>query len=407
MYELPLLKLLLNRGIYQDYRQYLNQDEFPNELRPVLQSIDKWFKYEENEPTVEDIAAITFARGVADKHKEYLKGVFTSIASTEAVESAKQLLERFKQENVCKELSLAAYEASLGKRPMDKVIEIAGRLTAGNQIEEVTYVTDDIGEIIDKHIRTPGLRWRLNCLNRSLGSLRKGDFGFVFARPETGKTTFLSSEATFMAEQLSDEQGPILWFNNEEAGEDVKFRNYLSALGASKDQVIKHVDRAREAYKKKVKDKILIYDSAAISKQTVESLVEREKPSLIIFDQIDKIKGFSADRRDLELGACYQWARELAKEFSPVIGVCQADGTAEGVRFLHMIHVAEAKTAKQAEADWILGIGKTHEQGFEFSRFLNICKNKLTGDLDSDPAARHGQFMVLIKPEIGRYEDIE
>lgn len=72
-----------------------------------------------------------------------------------------------------------------------------------------------------------------------------------------------------------------------------------------------------------------------------------------------------------------------------------------------MIHVAEAKTAKQAEADWILGIGKTYDQGFEYTRFLNICKNKLTGDIDTDPGARHGQFMVLIKPEIGRYEDID
>ncbi len=407
MYELPLLKSLLDKGVYQEYRQYVNQDEFVPELRPVLQSIDKWYKYEEGQPTVEDIAAITFARGVADKHKEYLKAVFATMASHEPGESIRKLLERFKQESVCKDLSLAAYEASLGKKPVEKVIELASRLTSGNEIEEVTYVTDDIAEIIESHIKTPGLRWRLGCLNRSLGSLRKGDFGFVFARPETGKTTFLSSEATFMAEQLQDKDGPILWINNEEAGEDVKFRNYLSSLGATKEQVLKYPERAREAYKKKVKDKILLYDSASISRQTVESLVEREKPSLVIFDQLDKITGFAADRRDLELGAAYQWAREISKTYCPVIGVCQADGSAENVRYLQMIHVAEAKTAKQAEADWIIGIGKTHDAGFEFTRFFNVCKNKLTGDIDSDPAARHGSFMVLIKPDIGRYEDIE
>jgi hypothetical protein len=106
------------------------------------------------------------------------------------------------------------------------------------------------------------------------------------------------------------------------------------------------------------------------------------------------------------MGAIYQWARELAKTYCPVVGVCQADGTAEGERWLHMGHVANAKTAKQAEADFILGIGKTHEQGFEFIRYINISKNKLSGDDDSDRVNRHPKIEVLIKPEIGRYEDL-
>lgn len=70
-----------------------------------------------------------------------------------------------------------------------------------------------------------------------------------------------------------------------------------------------------------------------------------------------------------------------------------------------MENVANAKTAKQAEADWILGIGATHAEGFEFVRHLHLSKNKLTGDEDSDPDLRHGKCDVLIKPQIARYED--
>jgi hypothetical protein len=51
-----------------------------------------------------------------------------------------------------------------------------------------------------------------------------------------------------------------------------------------------------------------------------------------------------------------------------------------------MNNVANAKTSKQAEADWILGIGAVHDQGWESVRFMNISKNKLFGDSDSDPA---------------------
>jgi hypothetical protein len=71
-----------------------------------------------------------------------------------------------------------------------------------------------------------------------------------------------------------------------------------------------------------------------------------------------------------------------------------------------MNNVAEAKTAKQGEADWILGIGKTYDEQMEFVRHFYISKNKLTGDPDSDPSWRHGKWDVLIQPELARYKDL-
>jgi hypothetical protein len=138
----------------------------------------------------------------------------------------------------------------------------------------------------------------------------------------------------------------------------------------------------------------------------VERIVERKQPGLVIYDQLTKIKGFKADRPDLVLGEIFQWARELAKGNHAAIGVSQADGGAEGVRYLTMEHVANAKTAVQAEADWILGIGRSNEMGTERSRYLSISKNKLFGDKDSIPELRHGRFEVFIRPDIARYEDI-
>ena len=84
-------------------------------------------------------------------------------------------------------------------------------------------------------------------------------------------------------------------------------------------------------------------------------LCSKYNPSLLVVDQIDKITGFDNDREDLRLGSIYQWFRELAKDYCPVVGICQADGTGEGVKWLTMGHVANAKTAKQAEARRIRG----------------------------------------------------
>lgn len=153
-------------------------------------------------------------------------------------------------------------------------------------------------------------------------------------------------------------------------------------------------------------DKFRLVDNANLTKESVERIIERVQPSLIIYDQIDKIKGFKADRDDLLLGAIYQWARELAKSYAPSIGVCQADGTGEGQKWLTMANVANAKTSKQAEADFILGIGKTNDGNSEEIRFLAISKNKLFGDADAIPTLKHGRFEVAIEPTVARYKDL-
>ena len=108
---------------------------------------------------------------------------------------------------------------------------------------------------------------------------------------------------------------------------------------------------------------------------------------------------------DLKLGTIYQWARELAKQYCPVIAVSQADVSGEGKKWLTMENVSNAKTAKQAAADWILGIGCTFNDSEQFDRFLHLSKNKLTGDSDTLPELRHGKMSVRIVPELARYED--
>ena len=263
-------------------------------------------------------------------------------------------------------------------------------------------------ELLEATFRKPGLRWRLNTLNKMLGSIRGGDFGFIFARPETGKTTFLASETTFMAEQLSEDAGPIIWFNNEEAGNKVKIRCYQASLGASLAAINSNPKGAHKSFMEKTHGKLLLLNpKGSISKRMVEKIVSQYKPSLVLYDQVDKITGFDNDREDLRLGSIYQWARELGIAHGfPSIAVCQADGSGEGQKWLTMGNVANAKTAKQAEADWIIGIGKTPDVGYENLRYLHASKNKLAGDPDTDPSLRHGKVEVIIRADIARYIDI-
>ena len=267
--------------------------------------------------------------------------------------------------------------------------------------DEAESVNMDLEDLYESQVQSPGLRWRLDWLNKSLGSLRKGDFGFVFARPETGKTTFLASEMTHMITQT---EGDIIWFNNEEQGKKVGVRCYQALLGLTTKQLFDDVKCNASKYKDLTQNRIKIYDfEDSSSTGRIEQILKESNPSLIIFDQIDKIKGFKADRHDLQLKALYQWARELAKTYAPVIAVSQAGGTAEDKLWLTMDDVDSSKTAKQGEADWILGIGKQTDNTSNV-RYLNISKNKLLGDSDTLPDLRHGNAQVLMQPDVARYK---
>ena len=185
----------------------------------------------------------------------------------------------------------------------------------------------------------------------------------------------------------------------------MQLRIYQASTGTRLIELFNNKTRYKDEYSHKTRNRIKVFDSTGITKHTVETIIINSKPACIVFDQLDKIQGFSGDREDLRLGDIYIWARELAKKYCPVIGVCQSDASGEGKRWLTMDNVANAKTAKQAEADWIIGIGKTHNESEEYQRFLSICKNKLMGDEDTEPMLRHGHLSVRILPDIARFED--
>ena len=341
------------------------------------------------------------------KTKEIYSAIFEKLKETEVNEELiGEYLKDHQHRVRAAELSLLSIEVADGKRPYSDLQALTSVLNddPSDVKEEDEFVTDSLEDIYEKHYSGEGLSWRLGTLNKMLGPLRIGDFGFLFARPETGKTTILASEVTFMAAQ-SDR--PALWFNNEQPGPVVKSRIYQAHFGVTSHELFSKRELYQSRYQEDLRGRIKVYDSGSIHRRDVERLCAQLNPSLIIFDQIDKLKGFETDRYDLEMKQIYQWARELSKKYGPVIGVCQAGGTAEGKKWLTMDDVDSSKTAKQGEADWILGIGKSNQDGMESVRHLHLAKNKLIGGEQTIPELRHGKCEVLIRADVARFEDLK
>lgn len=416
MVEEQIIKLFCtDKEYYSKYYKYVNLNYIKSNYTShykLFNSIDSYYNaYPDRESISTTELEIQYNSNylLQESERKELTLLVTRIFEAEITnkDAVINLLNEHRRRGLAGDLAKLALDVEDGSADPQSLIEKFKDF----EVDEVTDKKFDFQNMSLKHIydeqdNYPGLRWRLNWLNKSLGSLRKGNFGFLFARPETGKTTFLASEITHMIKQTD---GDILWFNNEESNRVVADRINQAFAGVER-RILKGQQQAayEKQYEDIVGDRIKLVGNEiteSTDPKKIEEILKATNPALIIFDQIDKIKGFKADRNDLELKAIYQWAREIAKKYAPVIAVSQASGEADGKLWLTMNMVDGSKTSKQGEADWMLGIGKEQDNTSRL-RYFNILKNKLPGDDDTLPDLRHGSTQVLIKPEIARYEDI-
>lgn len=415
MVEEQIIKLFCeDRNLFTNYYKYVNLNYIKtnyNNHYKIFISINSYYeKYTDKENINKTELELQYNSNyfLQEAERKELTTTLTRIFDIEITNknAVIDLLSEHKKRGLAGDLAKLALDVEDGTTDTDSLLEKFKEFDVEDIEEEQIDFTDmDLDALLDAQEHDQGLRWRVNWLNKSLGSLRKGNFGFIFARPETGKTTFLASEITHMIKQT---EGDILWFNNEEANSIVGPRIHQAFHGVTRDTLVNNRMKYKQQFNDIVDGRIKLLGNSlddSSNYKRIEEILKKTNPALIIFDQIDKIKGFKGDRNDLELKAIYQWAREIAKEYAPVIAVSQASGEADGKIWLTMNMVDGSKTAKQGEADWMLGIGK-EEDNTSRLRYFTILKNKLIGDADSLPDLRHGRTQVLIKPEVARYEDI-
>lgn len=382
MIELQIIYYLLNKDKYEKYRRYLKESESNRDYLKILDSLHKSLG---RDITLEEYTTIATDYPTEEILGNLFKEDYISFA-----------LDQYRQRELAYELALLSADVAEGKKSIDDILSLVKQFERVIKAKD-NYVTDDIEDICADLDAETGIPFRLKALQNATNGLRGGDFAVFFARTNAGKTTWLASEVSYMAEHIDR---PILWFNNEERGKKVKRRIIQASLGWTDEQIIVDKNKTLSNYLKKTKGLIKLKDDAFITHYDIDNLVEAEKPSLIVIDQIDKVKGFRHETRaDQSLGNIYIWARELAKKYDiPVIGVTQASASGEGKAWLTTEDIADSKTSKPAEADLLVGIGKKNSEGSENLRHLNIIKNKLTG--------QEIRIDCKINANIARYVDL-
>lgn len=393
MIEQYLIKRMLeNRDAYEEITSSVDFDRFGSEGR-VLHTAIKSFYQETDADSGEGFEAWLKATVWHDKVKDILEEA-KQVDSEDGV--YKSIIRRYRLMAAAADIITEADDILNGKAYEEALTTITS-IAEDVLNDTATTETPSFQHVINSTVCEEGMHWRLSCLNKSLGPVRKGDFIIVAARVETGKTTLLASEITYMAEQSGQ---PVLWINNEESKHKVLLRLWQAFLGVSKDWIIANQPEAEKRLADYM-NKLIVAEPTFTWE--VEQLIRKHKPCIVVFDVLDKLQGFKGDREDIMFGKLYRWARVLAREYCPVISVSQCDGTAEGKKWLNLSQLEGSRTAKQKEADAIIMIGKDEQ---EYMRYISIPKNKLIGDANSQENLRHGKFEVMIDPVRARYEDL-
>lgn len=401
---LPLVKVLLNHTAYNKYAEYVKDLVQENkELTLLFNYLDKLHSKYERDISINEYALFVLVN-CNEKDKPVLSELIKTIqeVDTESI-VLDDILNEIIQRKKAYDVAIAALEVSEGRKEFSDLVSMSSSLTEQNIVTEDIedqFITTDLEELANRRKNVPGLTWRLNCLNDMFGPIRQGNLGMVVARSNVGKTSFLASEISHFATQTDR---PILWFNLEQEGHEVTQRIIQCALNLTLVELYANVELNKRKFNELCGRRIKVYDDAGTHKRKVEQLAEQLKPALIVFDTLDKVRGFTDDREDLRLGAIYQWGRELAKKYCPVITVCQASATAEGKKWLTAEDISNSKTSKIAECDFVLAIGKTHDINSDYLRYMHSIKNKLP---DAKPEMRHGRSEVELNQETGRYIDL-
>jgi len=343
-----------------------------------------------------------------NKQEEY-KRMFEKLRLNSGTSLKRVLIETFLQRYHAERIGFMSLEVAEGKRndlndiqlELDQYMDVSGKAT----IIGAEANRKDLEQLLETTSASSGLKWRLEAFNQSFGPLRRGNFALFAGRPDSGKTTLLCSEGSYMAPQLPPDER-LLYFTNEEGGDPVKIRMITSALGIDRITLEKDKKRYWNEYLMLLggdPDKILIIDKYDLHVKDIEYWLQHETPGLVCIDQLRKVHGFDDMKGVTRLEKLFQLGREWSKAFAPVLTVSQLGGMAEGTQWPGMSCLYETQTAVQGEMDGIVTIGHVDGSIPENARYLNVVKNKFP--TPNDPRCRHGKHEVVIRPDIARYTD--
>lgn len=411
MIDLALLKVIKRKERLNKVSKFLCKESLDPRTNLVIEVVQEYFNVNNLETIIDyDVIKSMLLKKSKTEEEQQMYVTLVNKMQEDIPESAeKQMVNQLIELNYATAVAnvIQEYKIDHNVNVLESVHQITNS-AKGSMERNNNYEFAGLQEAFedDKNSVNGGLEWHLDCLNQAMRPLQTGDMIIVAARPDKGKTTFLTHALTHFARQTDNN---IIWLNNESKKERILKRTIQSALKVTDSQMnnLLNDNKLFSSYTEIIgrEDKIRVYDIHSWNTYKVEELLEsQDKPiGVIVFDMIDNVKSNGAGlRTDQILEGLYQWARELAVRFNcAVIATSQISVEGDGLEFPPETYLKDSKTGKQGACDAIIMIGSNHKKGQEDLRFIGIPKNKLKKE-----GARYCNQAVQLDKDRGYYKSL-
>ena len=402
--EKELIKLLLNKKFYNKNKSKLSKEFFTNGTGELYETIQNAHDDSDNDLSISEVSSLhmdVYNPASTRAKKENFYSLIDEIKSLTLPSEniANNIIRSLFKRRIANKIAVLATEIYNGKdsdfAEIKKELEIS---FDDIDKDEYEYITSDVNSLIDKLKDNTKFKFNLPMLRDKVNGVGEGNLVVVFARPESGKTAFWVNLVAGI-DGFASQGAKVCALINEEPAIRTQMRLINAHTGMTFDEIRADMDKTKEKWAE-VEQNIKILDTVDWSLDEVDEFVQKEKPDILVIDQLDKVnvKGNFA-RTDEKLRAVYTGAREIAKRNNCcVVAISQASADGHGKMELTFDMMEGSKTGKAAEADVIIGVGFRDKVDTEQNvRGLYISKNKITG--------WHGQITCMIQPELSRYYD--
>ena len=416
--DTTLLQIMKDRKRFFQLMRMVNPKSIDPHTLVILKAYEDYFKQDtecERIPVDDGFQTwFFFAKGsrLGEEGKAILKQVFKQ-AAREPSESAKQMIvKQILQADLAVKTTeiMDAYSDGQDIDPAEALAKVYHEYSEAIKGTSKRHDFVELGEdLFDEDVRGDGLIPRWACLQQFMRPWRGGDFIIFGARPDSGKTSAIADNITYMAPQVAlsnaaaflaweeaqadEEDKPkdrcILWLNNEGPGKRILKRVVQATFGVPLSEIISKQSAGVlwEEYEKLVGgDRFIIKvkDIHGWTAGMVEELIRDTNPALVVYDMIDNIQFNNmttngGTRTDQLLEAMYAWGRNMAVIYDHVgLATSQTSGDAAEVCWPAMHMLKDSKTGKQGACDAIIMMGnKEEDPAQEAVRWISTPKNKL------------------------------
>ena len=393
---------MLQKDFYEENKNRVLRSMFPSELSDLYDTIVTGHKEYNRDLTVSEVRELFKVHNPTTTRAKYevVSDMLTDIHKLSSIgqDVAKDVLQRMWQQEIGRniaDMGLAIMEGS-----PEKITEVRRLVEKSEEgfvpQDDIEPVPTDLDTLLQFAENEECWHFNIPSLSKVVRGGKAGEFMIAFARPEIGKTAFYVSLVA-SPNGFCCQGADVHIITNEEPARRTMLRAVSAYTGFDNDAIFMHRKQAREKFSE-ISANLTMLDNVDASIEWLDKYCADKKPHIIIIDQLDKLNVMGAfARTDEKLREIYTKFREVCKRRDVFgIGISQASADAEARTNVTYAMMENSKTGKAAEADLIVGIGKSDVTDNEDSRrYLTISKNKLTGF--------HGNIVCNLNTDLSRY----